>query len=413
MLIEERSLPVEDLRIGMFVCRLDRPWEGTPFPLQGFLVQTPAQLAALRELCTHVVIDELQSAETARPALQTLGAPQSSPAAMRMALGPWYGKTQYVDTVPLREELPRARKAQEDLHAFVVRVLDDLRQGRKLGIAEVDAAVLPVVESVLRSADAVFWLNSLRRRGAYEYNHALNCTALAVAFGRHLGFPEDKLQRLASGGLLLDVGKAQLPDEVLNHPGPLDAEKFALVKRHVEYSMGILGDSGSRSFEIRSMVEAHHERFDGSGYPKGLKGNEIPIYGRIAGLIDAFDAMTSDRPYRQGIAHHEALQQIYRSRDQLFQAELVEQFIQCIGVYPTGSLVELSSGEVAIVMQQNRSRHLCPRVMVLTTPDKILAGSFRELELETVADLPGEAAVRIAHTLEPGAYGLDPTELYL
>ncbi len=410
MLIEERTLPVERVRLGMFVCRLDRPWEGTPFPLQGFLIEDTAQIELLRGLCAHVVIDAVQS--RAEPATARPPQPEEAPlrpASLREALGPWVGRVQYRDSVELRQELPQARLAQAQLHAFIGHVLDDLRRGNGFRIADVEAAVLPVVESVLRSADAMFWLNCLRQRGAYEYSHALNCTALAVAFGRHLGFPADKLKCLASGGLLLDLGKAQLPDAIIAHPGPLDREKLALVRRHVEYSLDLLRQSGNASSEVVAMVEMHHERHDGSGYPKGLAGGAIPVYGRLAGLVDSFDAMTSERPFQRGIAHHEALQQLYRSRDVLFQAELVEQFIQCIGVYPTGSLVELSSGEVAIVMAQNRSRHLRPRVMVLTTPDKLLAEDFRELDLARLAD----AALRIAHTLPTGAYGLDPTELYL
>jgi HD-GYP domain-containing protein (c-di-GMP phosphodiesterase class II) len=412
-LIEERMVPTEELRIGMFVCRLDRPWEGTPFPLQGFTLQSEEQLETLRSLCRKVTIDEQKSLSLTAEPLDLLDhtPAMSSP---RQVFGPWYGKVAYTDSASMMEELPRARLAQERLHAFIVEVLDDLRAGRNLAISAIREAVLPVIESLLRSADAVFWLNALRHRGTYEYSHALNCTSLAVAFGRHLGFPQDKLLKLATGGLLLDVGKAQLPIDVLLHPGPLDAEKLALMQRHVEYSLAILELSGERSFEVRAMVASHHERHDGSGYPKAEKESAIPIYGRIAGIVDAFDAMTSDRPYRAGIAHHDALQQLYRTRDRMFQSELVEQFIQCIGVYPTGSLVELSSGEVAIVMAQNRSRHLCPRVMVLTAPDKLLAEDFRELDLATLADGPEAGdSLRIVHTLEPGAYGLDPTELYL
>lgn len=409
MHVEERQLPVEDLRLGMYVSRLDRGWDGTPFPLQGVLIRSIAELDTLRRLCARVTIDlDKSHAEVARVLREGPRAIGPSP------LGPWHGKVQYVDTATLDEELPRARAAQAGLHGFMVDLLDDLRAGRHLVASEIAAAVVPVVESVLRSADAVFWLNALRHRSSYEYSHALNCTALSVAFGRHLGFPEPMLTSLAAGGLMLDLGKAQLPDEILDHPGPLDAEKFALVRRHVEYSVEILAQSGNRDRRVVDMVSAHHERFDGSGYPNRLRGAEIPLFGRIAGLVDSFDAMTSERPWRRGVSHHEALQRLYRDRNVLFQSELVEQFTQCIGVYPTGSLVELSSGEVAIVMAQNRSRHLCPRVLVLTTPDKVLASEFHPLELVTVADLPDDAGQRrIVATLPPGAYGLDPTELYL
>jgi len=411
MEIEERIVAIDDLQLGMFVCRLDRPWDGTPFPLQGFSIDSITQIDALRGLCRSVTIDVVLTREAQReraarsqqPVSRSLMSRQFRAAADRRI---------YPDSVAIQQELPRARAAQHRLSEATSKILQGVRAGQQLVSEEVDAAVAPLVQSVLRSADAVFWLNSLRTRGDYEYSHALNCTVLAAAFGRHMGLPEEQLLKMASGGLLLDIGKTQLPLDLLIQAGPLQPEQIIMVQRHVEFSMELLNQSDNRSAEIAEMVGSHHERVDGSGYPFGLQGAEIPLFGRIAAIVDSYDAMTSDRPYRKAMSRHAALQQLYGARDRLFQSELIERFIQCIGAYPTGSLVELSTGEVAIVQAQNRTRQLLPRLLVLTTPEKRLEAGFRELDLLVEAN-SGGPSVRILKTLEPGAYGLDPTELFL
>lgn len=413
---QERTLDVDQLALGMYVCRLDRPWEGTPFWLQGFLIDSEGQIETLRSLCRQVTIDVAQSQAEARERLLRPAEPIVVHRQVEAVdeLARLQNSVRHVDRHSLADELPQARQAHAGLASFSVKAINDVRAGKRLHADEIVDAVVPVVQSVLRSADAVFWLNALQARSEYEYQHALNCTVLAVAFGRHLGFPETVLVNLASGGLLLDVGKAQVAKELLLYPGPLSEAQMIEMRRHVDHGLAIVVDSGNRSPEVEAMAGCHHERIDGSGYPRGLAGSDIPLFGRIAAIIDVFDALSSDRAYRPGIARHEATGQLYRARGSLFQAELVEQFTQCIGVFPTGSLVELSSGEVAIVMAQNRSRALFPRVMLLTTADKQLREDFRELDLLAAYEkAPREKRIKVLRALEPGSFGLNPAELYL
>jgi HD-GYP domain-containing protein (c-di-GMP phosphodiesterase class II) len=411
MALSERKVAIEAVQLGMFVCRLDRPWAGTPYPMEGVLLEREEQIHELAALCDEVTIDVERCHAHITPRRHPLKARRAPKT--RDELAELRGRVVYVDRVRLADELPQARTAYDALHDFASQIMDDLRAGHALPALDLDKAVAPVVQSVLRCADAVFWINCLRQHSGYEYAHALNCTTLAVALGRHLGFAESALVKLACGGLMLDVGKARVPAELLANKGPLDAEQLQLARRHIGHSLDILAEIGENSPEVVAMVGMHHERMDGSGYPHGLRDVQIPLFGRIAAIVDSFDAMTSDRPYRKAVARHEALQELYRSRDTLYQAELVEQFTQCIGVYPTGSLVELSSGHVAIVMSQNRHRHLCPRVMLLTTPDKKIDPEFRQVELLERAEQPGSERMQVLRPLPPGAYGLDPTELYL
>lgn len=401
MEIEERPVHVDHLKMDMFVYRLDRPWLGLPFPLEGFLLQTPQQLEILRQHCDVVHVDLQRTLVPVRGYMAHPRQHEKQRAVVR-----------HVDTASLHEELPRAREAHQQASELTTKIMNDVRSGQRLNPEDVRNAVVPVVKSVLRNADAYFWVTSLRKRDAYEYSHAIHCSLLAAAFGRHMGFTEDVLVNLATGGLLMDVGKTEISDELLGKADALTPAETEEVRKHVESSLRIIEEAGIHHADVREMVLAHHERHDGSGYPDRLMRNQIPLFGRMAGVIDSYDAMTSHRVFRKAASAHHALQQLYRHGDQLFQREIVEQLMQCLSVYPTGSLVELNNGEVAIVMAQNHGRRLRPRVMLLMTADKVLRENFVEFDLMAQGEDSGPAR-EIVTTLEPGAHGLDPTELYL
>jgi len=254
-------------------------------------------------------------------------------------------------------------------------------------------------------------VESLRRHDSYSYSHAISCSALAAAFSRHMGFAHETIISLAAGGLLMDVGKTQLPESLLHYKGSLSASEVELVRSHVPHGLQILTNSRITDSDVVDIVSTHHERHDGSGYPEGRKGTAIPIAGRMLGIIDAYDAMASGRPYRPPISRHQALQHIYAARETLFQAEMVEQFVVCLGVYPTGSLVELTSGEVAVVMAQNQVRRLRPKVLLLSSPNKQPLTDFRVLDL--MAQDPEKGTVEIARSLALGEYGIDVAEHFL
>ncbi|MBL0029670.1 MAG: HD-GYP domain-containing protein [Rhodanobacteraceae bacterium] len=401
MELEERQVHVDHLKPEMYVYRLDRPWLGLPFPLEGFMVQNAKQIEVLRKHCDHVFVDVQRSQI---PIRAYMAHPRQHERQRTVV--------KHVDSVTLHEELPRAREAHDQASHLAAKILSDVKAGHKISVEDVRNAVVPVVKSVLRNADAYFWVTSLRKRDAYEYSHAVHCSLLAAAFGRHMGFTEDVLVNLATGGLLMDIGKTEIDESLLAKPEALTADETEAVRKHVENSLRIIEEAGIHHADVREMVLTHHERHDGSGYPDKLMRNQIPLFGRMAGLIDSYDAMTSTRVFRKAASAHHALQQLYRHGDQLFQREVVEQLMQCLSVYPTGSLVELSNGEVAIVMAQNHARRLRPRVMLLMTADKVLRENFIELDL--MGQNEDEGTLReITTILEPGAYGLDPTELYL
>lgn len=409
MAVEEVRLNVNELQPGMFVCRLEgRSWETTAFPLQGVMVRTVDDIIAVRQHADYVFIDRIRSVDgTPEAVLMSLDVGGGGSGLRH--LGP---PTTYRVSASLDEELPRIKFAANEAQKLSRRLTDDLREGRKLSIEEISTAVEPVVASVIRNPDAYFWLASLKERDPYAYSHAVNCAALMSAFGRQLGFPGSVLVELASAGMLMDLGMATLPEGTVNHASPLSATQRETMKRHVDASLAQLDGTAGTTPLIRSAVAHHHERHDGSGYPAGRRGFEIPLEARMLGIVDTFDAMSSARIYQPASARHHVLQALYRERDRLFQSELIEQFSQSIGVYPTGSLVELSSGEVAVITAQNSARRLLPKVTVLTRPDKTVNPAFRQVDLWQQPESDGPR-LTIHRALPPGAYGLDLAEFFL
>lgn len=398
--IEETRISAADLRVGMFVCRLDRPWEGTSFPLQGVELRTLDDVRKLRELCEYVYIDRHHEAVDHSRMLKS-GERRPEQRFTRVI--------RYPDKINVEDELPSAQQALGTATEMVDRIYADVASGRELSVEHVERAVRPLVASVLRSADAFLYLEGLRKHDSYTYSHAIGCSALAAAMGRHMGLHEDTVFSLAAGGLLMDIGKTRVPEALLQSPRALSPAEFDIVRSHIGHGIAILEEAGINDPDVHAVLRSHHERNDGSGYPERLIGGTIPMPARMLGIIDSYDAMISARPYRAAMSRHHALQQIYRARNTLFQAELVEQFQACLGVYPTGSLVELNTGEVAMVMMQNRVRRLRPRVLLLTAPDKQPLTDFQPFDL--LNQVNDRSAIEIVRSVAVGEYPINTAGL--
>ena len=233
-----------------------------------------------------------------------------------------------------------------------------------------------------------------------------------TAFGRQLGFPKAQLSHLAHVGLLLDIGKIRLPRELLHKQGRLTDAEFEAAKAHVAHGLEILGTAELHP-DVLAGIEQHHERMNGSGYPQGFEGNEIGMYGRMAGIVDTFAALTNHRPYAAAASSYEALRSISGWAGDFFHEPLVQQFVSSIGVFPVGSLIELSTGEVAIVVAHNKVRRLKPRVLVVTGPDKTRSPHPAMLDLLYENKAGGDEPVYIKRGLPAGAYDLDLKDFYL
>lgn len=409
----EVRISVRGLTRGMFVSRLDRPWLETSFPLQGMRLDNDDQVLALMRICTHVWIDTQAGA---KPELRHLAPLPSVPVHREVRESPELKRLYRHDwqlEADVEEELPRAESAHVALKSRMAEVMADLRKGRRFDLDKLRAGVRAMIESILRNPAALAWLKELKRHDDYTYHRAMGSSIWAASFGRHLGLIREELEDLALGGLLCDVGKACLPPELLAKQTALNAEEAILVRHHVQHSLDIVASTPGASPRVIEIVATHHERHDGSGYPHGLRGVQIPIFGRIMGVVDSYDAMTSMRPYAASLSPHQAVAELYEQRDRQFQAEIVEQFIQACGIYPTGSLVELTSGEVGVVIEVHSLKRLRPRVMLLLDANKQPLPEFRIVNLGTAEPDAREPGLTVKRGLPIGAYGIDGNELFL
>ncbi|MGZ8231510.1 MAG: HD-GYP domain-containing protein [Burkholderiales bacterium] len=345
----KKPVAVTDLQLGMYVIELDRPWLGTPFDFQGFPIVSQEQIDLLTAHCKLVYVDPEREVwvpgKRARPA-----------APLALSLEP----------IPVEKELLVAPRVYEECEVAIRQSLDNLRVQAKLEAEKLTAAVASMTESMQRNPDAILLLNRLHEKSSYELGRALDSSVLMIAFGRFLQFAKDRLEVLGLAGMLLDVGKVRVPDEVLNKSGMLTPDEYQVMKEHVTHSLELVrGSNGRLPPGIDEIIMQHHERQDGSGYPRGLKGSEISIEGSIAAIVDSFSALTSARAFAEPRSPSSALNLLHTMRGKCFHEALVEQFIQCVGIYPVGSAIELNTGEIGIVITQNLVRRLQPRVMVI------------------------------------------------
>ncbi|HXM81912.1 MAG TPA: HD-GYP domain-containing protein [Burkholderiales bacterium] len=391
----KKSVPVAELKMGMYIAELDRPWTDTPFMFQGFYLETAEQLETLKKFCKTVFVDPdpPKLAEPARPAPSTV---KSQLDLSRI------GKVRYAEQAPVEREVKQAGVAYKSTSTLASDVVGAVRAGRTLDTPRVEQAVNSMTESVLRNPDALLLFSQLKEKGDYTTSHAVDVAVYMTAFGRFLQLPTEDIILLGYLGLLQDVGKTKLPTELLTKRSRLSEAEFAQAKQHVQYSVEILEATSGLPPRLPELAALHHERQDGSGYPKGLKGKDIGLFGSIAGIVDTFDALTARRPYAEPVPPSAALSMLYKWRGTLFDPVLIEQFIRCIGIFPLGSTVELNSGEIGIVIGQNVEKRLQPRVMVIRDAKGNPLKPQKLLDLSRGLKAPDGEPYRIRRTLEYG-----------
>lgn len=408
----KKRIDVADLREGMYVSGLDRPWTTTSFLFQGFEVTGPDQIEQLQKMCRYVFIDLTRERIPGPPAVSRvpIGDAAGTP---RLRLNGRFasvsGKMNYPpETVAVEQEIDAARALEGQGRNLVHTIMDDVRLGHSLDSAGSRDIVSGMVQSVIRNPDALVWFTHLRKSDEYTAIHSLRVCILALTFGRHLGLEPAELNMLGIGALLHDIGKLKVPAEVLNKPARLTGPEYEIMKRHVPEGVKILEVTKGVPPAAIEVASNHHEHYSGSGYIQGVRGDRIGLFGLIGAIVDAYDAITSDRVYQKGVSPHEALKKLYDGRGTQFHGGLVEQFIQCMGVYPIGSVVEMHSGAIGVVVTVNRARRLRPRIALILDADKHPCKSVRILDLldETAEGYPDNTIRRV---LPAGAFGIDPT----
>ena len=426
--IKQIKLNVNELTIGMYVSGLDRPWSQTPFPLQGFYLRDLDEINRLKSLCHYVYIDVEKGRGPVAVNLKTL-APNArsrvnggrSVSTAAPAVAPLKIQREvYREVQPLGKEVRHARQLHQKVYGAVVEVLDQLEKNQlhNTSLDETRKVASEMVDSVLRNPDAFTWLSRVQEKDDYTYSHALRCSVWAILFGRHIGLPKRDLDVLALAVLLKDVGKVLL-DKLLLEKTDRSPQEEQEYQTFVELGASILRQTPGVEPRVISVVKTHCERLNGSGFPAGLQGDKIPLLGKIAGIVTFYDCITNPRGSRYPIAPSRAVARLYELRNIDFQEELVVEFIRAIGLYPTGTLVELSTGEIAVVVEQNFERRLKPRVMIVTNALKM--GLKEPVLLDLSEDDKRKQAlldsgrktrheiekIEIARDLEPGSFEVD------
>ena len=396
----KKKIDIKDLERGMYVSKLDRPWLESPFLFQGFVVDSVELFSKLNELCSYVVIDP-EKGDDIDPSIKH---------------EPIYDTVTTVDlakrkraevTISFQKEIKRAQLVHRRARKQLDSMFSDARMGKNIDIHGAKEVVSEMVDSVVRNPDAQLWLTNLRKRDEYTAIHSMNVCIFALTFARYLGMTADEMNELGVGALLHDIGKMRVPLEILNKEGSLTEDERAIVKKHAQHGYEILKGSEGIPAAAIEIAYSHHERKHGTGYPRGLSGAEIHLFARIVSIVDIYDAITSDRVYHHGMNTLTALENMFKWRESDLDRELVESFIQCLGIYPIGSLVELSTDEIGIVLSMSQGRRLAPYVMLVCDEEKQKITPPRVLDLSQFTQEKNESPVEIRKVLETNSYGID------
>ncbi|WP_348983719.1 DUF3391 domain-containing protein [Microbulbifer sp. CAU 1566] len=386
MAIQQAKVFVEDLQRGMFVSRLDRPWTRTPFALQGFYIRDLEEIRQLQKYCRFVYVDVVKTVGDVGVKLRKITSAASQAAEVEKTAP---GKNSrripvainckpvqvkhnhYTAPEPARKEAVKAKELHQRILQGMHEVMVQMRSDHPLPTAQINQAMSQMVDSVLRSPDAFSWLARVREKDEETYSHSVRASVWAVVFGRHIGLRRQELVQLGVATLLKDVGKLYLSEAVLKAE-KRDPRAELEYRKFVDFSVKLLSADPNIDPQVLTIVQCHKEQYDGSGYPNGLRGGQIPVLARMCGIVTFYDEATNPRGAEFPVPPSKAVAQLYDLRNSAFQEQLVVEFIQSIGLYPTGTQVALSTGEIAVVVEQSHQRRLKPKVMLVTDRAKKL-----------------------------------------
>jgi len=397
---QQIRIAVTDLEAGMYVAQLDRPWIETPFPLQGFVIRSYRDVQNLLPYCKHVYID-VERGKPPRPQ-ELRGAPAPAGASMDRPLRAQIGR--YPRTTPMARELRTAARSRRRLLASLDALSRDAGGASAEALAATRKASATLVGSVIRNPDAMVWLARIQQHAGSVFEHGVRACTWAVVLGRHLGMSSSALESLALGTVLADVGVLRLPPGTREEEPGVEGAAAAGWRQHVQHGLDLLHDSPDVDELALGVVAAHHERHDGRGYPRGLRGDAIPYLARVAGLAQAYDRLLNPRDGADALTTAEALASLYRQRGEAFQQALVDEFIQAIGPYPPGTLVILSNGVAGVVLEQTREHRLRPSVLQLTDREGHLR---RRLRVVNLAGAQQDRALHVERAADPAELGID------
>ncbi|MGZ8241713.1 MAG: HD-GYP domain-containing protein [Methylobacter sp.] len=395
------KIDVKDLKVGMYVSKLDKPWLETSFLFQGFELKNQADINAVKRQCKYVFIDVAKQNKSLARISRKISFNKE-----------WLDKR--APPKPLstfEKEVERAGYVYQETSDLVRSFMQEVHLGNSINVEIAKKAVAACVDSILHAPDALLWMTQLKNRDLYTSQHSMNVCILAIALGRQINLPEKELNNVGLCGMMHDMGKMRVPLEILNKPGKLDPHELKIMQSHPQLGWKLLMSSRGMYGGAIDVAYSHHEKLDGTGYPRKLTAEQITPYTRIVAIADMYDAITSDRVYQQGRAHLEAINIMTKLCGAHLDSGLTYKFIECLGIYPPGSIVEMDNGEIAIVVEVNQKQKIKPKIILLLDEDK-KPRPERMIDLSKMdLDASGHS-YRIRKIVRAEEYGIDLNKYY-
>ncbi|KEF30909.1 HD-hydrolase domain protein [Marinobacter nitratireducens] len=394
-----KRIPISELKVGMYITDLNNDWIPHNTRRKRGVIKKEETIAKVRDMGVKFVYIDVSKGLDCQDGEPVADVDRRNESALMEAGEAPPGLQQHV---PMAEEIVRAQQIHNQAQGLVGEFMNNIKIGGAMDVAPIHQLADELQNSVLRNANALSCLGRIREKDNYLMEHSVNLSVLMSLFGNYRKLSTDVMHQIIVGALLHDLGKILTPDEILNKPGRLSPEEFEVMKLHARNSRDILATTEGIG-ELTVMTAAqHHERMDGSGYPAGLKGEEISVYGRMVAITDVYDAITADRVYHKGMTPTQGLKKLLEWSGDHLDPVLVKQFIRCIGLYPVGSLVLLESGRLAAVVEANEHDQRLPVVRVMYNT------KFRlPIPVETIDLARPGTQDRILRSVDPDDYKID------
>lgn len=351
-----KCIPASQARLGMYIHKLNGAWTGHGFWKSSFLLIHLQDLQRLRQSQVQSLWIDTQKGDDVLP-----GELQSSPVDLPTVSVP--ARSVVAPRVDMKAEVARAVKVCALAKSAVVEMFNDLRMGGAIEPARVTSLVEEISQSILRHPHALISLARLKRADEYTYMHSVAVSGLMIALALQLELAPELVQEAGLAGLFHDVGKMAIPEGILSKAGKLTDAEFEIVRNHPQAGADMLRNSPHISALVLDVCLHHHEKCNGEGYPHGLSHDQISLFAQMGAVCDVYDAVTSERPYKQGWGPADAIQKMAEWKGH-FDERVFQAFVRCVGIYPIGALVRLESGRIGVVIEQSQKSLLTPMVKV-------------------------------------------------